>query len=109
MIESGHPRSYASMVRVIAVALAIFAIGRPCAAEDASTNATKAEELSRKGRELFVAQDYAGAYEAQLAAWQLKKSFDIAANLGQVELKLAKHRDAAEHLAYALDHFPARE
>ena len=37
-------------------------------------------------------------------AWQLKQSPDIAANLAQTEADLGKHRDAAEHFAFALAH-----
>lgn len=42
------------------------------------------------------------AYEAYRSAWSLKQHFQIAANLGRAELKLGKHRDAAEHLAFFL-------
>jgi hypothetical protein len=37
-------------------------------------------------------------------AWHLKQSPDIAANLAQTEAELGKHRDAAEHFAFALAH-----
>jgi hypothetical protein len=46
------------------------------------------------------------AEQAYRSALALRKSHDIAANLGLVELKLGKHRDAAEHLAFALRHSP---
>ncbi|AUX34668.1 MULTISPECIES: hypothetical protein [Sorangium] len=42
------------------------------------------------------------AYAAYLEAWTLKQHFQIAANLAQAELKLGKHRDAAEHIAFFL-------
>ncbi|XXX72969.1 hypothetical protein WMF30_35505 [Sorangium sp. So ce134] len=42
------------------------------------------------------------AYAAYLEAWALKQHFQIAANLAQAELKLGKHRDAAEHIAFFL-------
>ena len=54
----------------------------------------------------FAKGDKQGAYEAFKAAWSLQKSYDIAGNLGVVELKLGKYRDAAEHLAFSLDNFP---
>src|SRR5262245_60764190 len=42
------------------------------------------------------------AYEAFLSAWNEKRHFQIAANLGMTELQLGKHRDAAVHLSYFL-------
>ncbi|MGK3960947.1 hypothetical protein WMF38_48825 [Sorangium sp. So ce118] len=42
------------------------------------------------------------AYAAYREAWMLKQHFQIAANLGQAALKLGKHRDAAEYLAFFL-------
>lgn len=46
------------------------------------------------------------AYELYRSAWALRRTHDIAGNLAQVELALGKKRDAAEHLAFALAHFP---
>jgi hypothetical protein len=40
------------------------------------------------------------AYPLLLEAWNLKKHFLIAVNLGIAELELGRYRDAAEHLAY---------
>src|SRR5258708_21490866 len=72
-----------------------------------------AEPLRDKQQELFVEgvrrmnnQDWAGAYVSLLAAWRLEKRWSIAANLGAVELKLGKHREAAEHLAFASGQIP---
>ncbi len=41
------------------------------------------------------------------AAFALSATYDIAGNLGDVELTLEKSRDAAEHLAFSLRHWPA--
>lgn len=67
----------------------------------------RADQLFREGRQAYIRGDFKTAASDQAAAWKLRKSFDIAANLGQAELKLKQYRDAAEHLRYALDHFPA--
>ena len=40
------------------------------------------------------------------AAFELRQSFEIAGNLGDVELIQGKPRDAAEHLGYAVREFP---
>ncbi|WP_437486290.1 hypothetical protein WME75_03185 [Sorangium sp. So ce1014] len=42
------------------------------------------------------------AYTAYIEAWKLKQHFQIAANLARAELKLGKHRDAAEHISFFL-------
>lgn len=67
------------------------------------------EDLFRQGREAIVKRDWPAAHQALLQSWALKKSFDTATLLGQTELKLGKHRDAAEHFAYALRNFPNRD
>jgi len=40
-------------------------------------------------------------------AWGLKQSYDIAGNLGDVEVYLGRYRDAAEHLEFSLRNWPA--
>jgi PEGA domain len=42
-----------------------------------------------------------------IEAWKLKKSFDVAGNLGNLEADLKKWRFAGELLSYALREFPA--
>jgi tetratricopeptide (TPR) repeat protein len=59
-----------------------------------------------KGKAAFTAQKYDDAYRAFQEAWARKKTYDIAGNLAQVELKLGKLRDAAEHLQHAVKNFP---
>jgi hypothetical protein len=54
----------------------------------------------------FARKDYQASYEAYRAAWALQRSYDIAGNLGNVEIELGKVRDAAEHLSFALRNFP---
>src|SRR5262245_61257218 len=49
-----------------------------------------------KGVKATNANQWQKAREEFLAAWQLKHHYQIAANLGRVELKLGMHRDAAE-------------
>lgn len=44
-----------------------------------------------------------------LQAWALKKTWDIAANLGVVELKLGKLSEGAGHVAYAIANLPPTE
>lgn len=42
-------------------------------------------------------------------AWRKRQAYDIAGNLGILELQLGRARDAAEHLAFALRYFPPTE
>lgn len=65
------------------------------------------EALYRQGRSARDRGDRARALELLREAWQLRKTHDGAASLAQVEFELGLKRDAAEHLAYALEHLPA--
>jgi tetratricopeptide (TPR) repeat protein len=67
----------------------------------------KAEDLMAQGKALSRAGKLEEACAAYRAAWAIDPSFRLAANLGDLELKLSHFRDAAEHLAYALRMFPA--
>jgi hypothetical protein len=65
----------------------------------------RAEELFREGNSAFAAGDFRTAYVAYREAWTLRRSFDIACNLGRTEAELMLSRDAAEHLDYCLRTF----
>jgi tetratricopeptide (TPR) repeat protein len=67
------------------------------------------EEYFKQGRDAVQKKEWSRARELLAKAWALKKSFDTAALLGQAEMKLDQHRDAAEHLDYALRNFPNQE
>src|SRR6187551_1245331 len=58
-----------------------------------------------EGNEAFTRGDTHEAYKQYQTAWQLHQTFDIACNLGRAEAELGKLPQAAEHLAYCLDHF----
>jgi hypothetical protein len=62
----------------------------------------EAEEHYLRGKALLKSGDVKGAYLEYRASWDLKQSYDIAANLGNLELDQGMPRDAAEHLAFAL-------
>lgn len=64
-------------------------------------------QLFDKGAAHFQKAQWPEAEAAFQAAWDLKKSYDIAGNLGEVELKLGQTSEAATHLSYSLRHFPA--
>src|SRR6187455_1412515 len=58
-----------------------------------------------EGNAAFTRGDTHEAYKQYQTAWQLHQTFDIACNLGRAEAELGKLPQAAEHLAYCLDHF----
>ena len=62
----------------------------------------EAEEHYLRGKVLLKNGDVKGAYLEYKASYDLKQSYDIAANLGNLELEQGMPRDAAEHLAFAL-------
>jgi tetratricopeptide (TPR) repeat protein len=86
----------------MAAAFAAMSLHAPAFADD---NA-RAKELYDMGNKLYDEQKWAEAEAAYQSAWNLRKSFDLAGNLGDVEMQLGQYRDAAEHLSYAYDEFP---
>jgi len=61
----------------------------------------KAREFFHRGVEAYRQGKWADAHALFVAAWSLKKTPGVAANLGECEMKLGRYRDAAERLWYA--------
>jgi hypothetical protein len=68
-----------------------------------------AEALFQRARALHREKKWSEARDAYDRAWQIQKSFQVAANLALVELRLGRARDAAEHLSFALAHLPPND
>jgi hypothetical protein len=100
-------RSLVAGVLFSAVVLG-FGGGRESVAQPAPAKPAEksADELALEGRELALKDDFQGAYTLYMEAWMRKKSFELAGNLGVVELRLGKTRDAVEHFAYCEANFP---
>ena len=64
------------------------------------------EALFAEGRRLYKEDKFEEAYEAYKRAFELRESYDIAGNLGNVEVKLGRFKDAVKHLRYVLDKLP---
>ncbi|WP_437709321.1 PEGA domain-containing protein [Sorangium sp. So ce448] len=79
------------------------------AADPPADVSARQRALFDKGVRLYDQSRWAEARAVFLEAWALKKSYAVAANLGDVELMLGDPRSAAEHLAYALRELPADE
>jgi hypothetical protein len=73
-------------------------------AQSNAADSDRANLLFKKGKVAFNDGKYGDALRIYTEAWSLKQSPDIAANLAQTESELGKHRDAAEHFAFALAH-----
>lgn len=76
-------------------------VAGPAYADDAR------DKMFHDAETAFNAGNYPLAYERFKQLYDQQKSLDVAANLSQVEAKLNKWRDAAEHLAYAVRLLPA--
>ncbi len=68
--------------------------------------AGEAEDHFAKGNAAFQDEKYEAALAEYQAAWKVSKVYDLAAIMGQAEMRLEKYKEAAEHLAYALKTFP---
>ncbi len=62
----------------------------------------KADELRKQGNTLSREGRLPEAIDAYKASFRLSETFAVAANLGNLELRLQRYRDAAEHLAFAI-------
>lgn len=69
-------------------------------------SAGEADDHFSKGNAAFEKEKYDVALTEYQAAWKLTKAYDLAAIMGQAEMRLEKYKDAAEHFAYALKNFP---
>jgi hypothetical protein len=93
---------------VLAMLAAVLPPAPARAADGPSADAQeRSSQLYRKARALQMEAKWAEAEAAYQAAWDLRKTFDIAGNLGDCELHVSQPREAAEHLTYALANFPA--
>ena len=93
--------------RLISLGFLLFTAAAllPALAQGADAT-TQAAQLYQEGNALYDQGKYTQAEAKYQAAWDLQKSFDVAGNLGNVEMLIGQHRDAAEHLSYALSTFP---
>jgi len=83
-----------------AIAAAVVAASAPALADP---NVDRANDLFQRGRAAQTEGRFDDADRLYEQAWELRKSPDVAANLGQVELELGRDAAAANHFAYALD------
>lgn len=88
-----------ALLGALAYTGASFAQSKPGPAGDAT-------QFFDKGTALYEQSRWAEAEVQFQKAWDLRKSFDVAANLGDCEMEIGQNREAAEHLAFAVREFP---
>lgn len=76
-------------------------------AQTESDSRQRVSALMRQGLEEFRKKNLEGAREAFAQAWGIEQHSAIAANLADMELRLGRYRDAAEHWSYYLRNAPA--
>lgn len=86
-----------------ASASAAVATDPPQAPQSAGEQAAK---FYQEGNQAFTQKRWQEAETAYSKAWAIARTFDVAANLGEVEAHLNKPRQAAELLSYALRSAP---
>jgi hypothetical protein len=98
-----------------ALILAVLCATSPSRAEDtkkpgqtASSNDPdeRASHWLSAGNKAFKEGRFEEAEKAYRQAFEIKKGFDIAGNLGVAEMAQGKHKQAAQHLAFTLRMFP---
>jgi hypothetical protein len=63
---------------------------------------TQAASFYQQGNVEFEKKNWPAAEAAYVKAWAITRTFDVAANLGEVEFHLGKMRETAEYLTYSL-------
>jgi hypothetical protein len=84
----------------------LLAYAPPALAQTAASAADQATEYFQNGSALYKQSKFTEAEVQFQKAWDARKSFDVAANLGDCEIEIGQNREAAEHLAYAVREFP---
>jgi hypothetical protein len=94
--------------RVALILAACVALSTSVGRADSSDTEAR-RKLYEQGRAAMAADDWQAGYRLFYGLWREQPSYDVAINLGEIELHLGKYRDAAEHLSYGLGHLPPRE
>ncbi len=94
---------------VLALGASAIASSRPARAAapvDAEAAGEQAAKFFRQGNTAFEQKKWPEAETAYLQAWRLARTFDVAANLGEVMLQLHRPREAARYLAFSVRSAP---
>jgi PEGA domain len=104
MFRTSSFPSRASRIFVFAAALGVSfpVLSREAFAQTSASETQRVTELFKSGKAAFAKGDMAEAERLFAEAFTIRKSSDIAANLGQSQLEQQKFRVAAEHFQWAL-------
>lgn len=80
---------------------------QPQSPSESASPQDRADALFLQGKAAAQAKNWDEAHKLLAQAWELKQSYDIASNLGQVAYLLGKHAEAAQRVSFALQHYPA--
>jgi hypothetical protein len=84
------------------------AVAQTASGESVHQDSTQtAREWMKAGTAAYESGDLEGARRAFEQAWRAKRHFAVAFNLAEVELKLGRFAEAADHLKYGLANLPA--
>jgi len=104
------------LIRTLTLLLPLLAVApRTASAQPESSPSLLAPDEERRrllfqeGKEAIKARKWDLALAKLSAAWQLKRSFDVALVLSQAEFKQERFAESAEHLAYYLRFVSAKE
>jgi hypothetical protein len=93
----------------VALALAAFVAPHVVSAQPTEVEIERARALQKEGDTQFSNKEWAKARTAYIAAWAVLKHWSLAASLGDVELRMGLHQEAAEHLALMLTMSPPED
>ena len=85
-----------------AAQLGLLAMPAAALAQTSASDTARVTQLFKNGKAAFSRNDMPEAERLFAEAFALRKSADIAANLGQSQLEQQKYRAAAEHFQWAL-------
>jgi hypothetical protein len=93
-------------LQLLALTLVLLLLAPATRAASPADSAPGVPELLKQGSAEYAQHHWEAARLAFLQAWELNPHYAIAGSLADVELKLGRYRDAAEHLKYALANLP---
>lgn len=97
-----------AMIGILCAALAapLMCTATARAADPPADGFARQRALFEEGKRLYGEGRWAEARAVFLEIWAMRKSYDVAAYLGDIELMLGQARSAAEYLTYALRTLP---
>ena len=103
--EPGRFARVGALIALLAFSYRAEALAQP-SSRPPPTQADPVELYYQQGKDAYVAGRFQEAYDLYHKAFAIRRSYEIAGNLGQAADKLGKKDEAAELLAYSLSIYP---